>query len=282
MDVFKVSLYINRMKQLIPRVRQALKEKSIKEKDEVNEIAAIRKDNNLLDFTTNFYSNQNPPSDLITPSQLENGGILSPVMDGQATIWDFYVPEDSSWARKSSNAPWATRNPGNSNNGPIRPAGGRNITNSAAKLQEYKEKRKKLFGTFNNRRLTGKVKIRKSSIENLDKLDKQVQLNEPKGPSCGSQFKEYCAATSLHGYRYIAEKKRNPAERYEILTLQKIKKNIKFRISHVCLLFFVQNILVWMVPLRSSCSSLHDVQNLDKMGEKSHSYICSHHQLPSF
>jgi len=198
MDVFKVTRHINRVRRLIPRARQALRDAIAKEDEE----KTVERPN-LLDFTDNYYSRK-PSNGLITPNNVDQG---NNDMNSQPALWDLYVPEDSAWARKSSNAPWAA-------NAPIKGASDKQKpSTSAAKLQEYKIKRKKLFENFNAGRLTGKVKIRKSSIENLDKLDKQVKLNEPEGPHCGTQFKEYCAATSLHGYRYIAEKKRNPAER---------------------------------------------------------------------
>lgn len=67
------------------------------------------------------------------------------------------------------------------------------------------------------RRLTGRLRFAKTktSDENLNQ-DRPLLVDDQDEVGCSKQFKDYCASTSLHGYRYISEPKRTYAERYVV------------------------------------------------------------------
>jgi hypothetical protein len=77
---------------------------------------------------------------------------------------------------------------------------------------------------WNPVRFSGRIKFRKSKTISSSHTDLQTddsENGETTGmcggknglPGCGHQFHNYCQHTSLHGFRYITEKKRSINER---------------------------------------------------------------------
>jgi hypothetical protein len=67
-------------------------------------------------------------------------------------------------------------------------------------------------------RMTGRFKFRKTnSVQNLHQSYSDPTFNrllmDDEYPNCNNQFRQYCDFTSLHGFRYIMEEKRNISER---------------------------------------------------------------------